>query len=156
MSIIGNKEKKHEDGREINKEKVKKRSRKIISKIQNIVSDMHNQCGNLMTKMFKNIFIPPFEVSKMVKKEKRNIPKMVVKSLLTLSHYAYRKKLVGMCKVRGNKMIIVNESYTTQTCGKCGEINKIGASKIYKCKECGLEVDRDIHSARDICIRTIT
>jgi putative transposase len=48
----------------------------------------------------------------------------------------------------------VNESYTSKTCGKCGEINnKLGSQSIFKCKTCKIEIDRDINAARNICIK---
>lgn len=47
--------------------------------------------------------------------------------------------------------------YTTQTCGKCGKLDKkIESSKVYKCKHCKKEIDRDINGARNILIRAIT
>jgi putative transposase len=42
------------------------------------------------------------------------------------------------------------------TCGHCGQIKKVGSDKIYSCNHCGYVVDRDIHGARNICIKTIT
>jgi putative transposase len=59
-----------------------------------------------------------------------------------------------MCKNRKNNLFIVNESYTSKTCGKCGEINnKLGSQSIFKCKTCKIEIDRDINAARNICIK---
>ena len=53
---------------------------------------------------------------------------------------------------------LVNESYTTQTCHKCGEINKkVGNNNVYECvnpKSCG-KFGRDINSAKLITMRGI-
>jgi len=52
--------------------------------------------------------------------------------------------------------MIVDESYTSKTCTKCGEQNKnLGSSKHFKCSKCGLEIDRDINGARNIYLKTI-
>jgi len=50
----------------------------------------------------------------------------------------------------------VNESYTSKTCGRCGNINKeLGSSKSYKCSKCHLEIDRDVNGARNIYLKNI-
>jgi putative transposase len=49
------------------------------------------------------------------------------------------------------------EEYTSQTCGKCGALNKIGSSEIYKCEieKCGFTMDRDVNGARNIAIKRL-
>ncbi|RGB32281.1 hypothetical protein C1646_226703 [Rhizophagus diaphanus] len=47
-------------------------------------------------------------------------------------------------------MIIQNEAYTSKTCNWCGNIQKIGGLKMYKC--CDIEID-DINGARGIFLR---
>jgi len=60
------------------------------------------------------------------------------------------------CQEKNIKLKIVNESYTSKTCGKCGEINQdLGASKNFKCEKCGLETDRDYNGSRNILIKNI-
>ena len=51
--------------------------------------------------------------------------------------------------------VSVYESYTSCTCGVCGEINKMGGSEIYLCQSCGLEIDRDVTGARNILIKNL-
>jgi putative transposase len=53
--------------------------------------------------------------------------------------------------------MIVDESYTSKTCGKCGTLNEnLKSKKVFKCNECDLLIDRDINGARNILIRTFT
>ncbi len=55
------------------------------------------------------------------------------------------------CKKYGKQLIRVNESYTTQICCRCGNKQKLSLSdRIYKCKKCNLEIDRDLNSAINI------
>jgi len=139
------------------KKHLKKRCGKLITKVKNIVSDFHNQSANTLTTLFKHIFIPEFNVKDMVKSDKRKIYKNSVKSLLNLSHYKFSTKLKSICKTRGNKIFIINEAYTSQTCGVCGKLNEdLKDKKIFKCSECNLEIDRDLNAARNICLRNIT
>jgi putative transposase len=43
------------------------------------------------------------------------------------------------------------------TCSNCGLINdKLGGSKIFKCKECKMEMDRDVNGARGIFIKQMS
>jgi putative transposase len=128
----------------------------LITKIQNIVSDLHNQTANFLTTTFKSIFIPVFETKKMVNKRKRNINKTTAKDLLTLSHYTFREKLKNMCKSRGNNFKVVTEHFTSKLCSKCGNLHKnLGSSEVYKCSKCKLEIDRDINAARNIFLKNI-
>ena len=60
------------------------------------------------------------------------------------------------CEKWQRKLMIVGESYTSQTCTKCGERNKkLGGSRHFKCTKCGLEIDRDINGSRNIFLRTV-
>jgi hypothetical protein len=57
------------------------------------------------------------------------------------------------------KVIIVNEAYTTKTCGMCGIINNnVGSKEIFKCVNslCKYTMDRDIQAARNIYLRYLT
>ena len=52
------------------------------------------------------------------------------------------------------KLYIVDESYTSKCCGVCGNIDKeLGSKKVYKCKKCGVEMDRDASGARNILLK---
>nr|WP_264158669.1 transposase [Bacillus cereus] len=56
-------------------------------------------------------------------------------------------------KHSGKNMQYVNHSYTSQTCPKCSEKNKVQDRK-YKC-QCGFEKHRDIVGAINICYATV-
>ena len=47
-----------------------------------------------------------------------------------------------------------SEAYTSKQCGLCGCLNdKLGASEIFNCENCGLTSDRDVHVARNILLK---
>ena len=43
-----------------------------------------------------------------------------------------RMRLEDICRRRGRNLYVVNEAYTSRTCGRCGEINKnLGGKKYF-------------------------
>jgi transposase len=58
-------------------------------------------------------------------------------------------------KMKEKGAIICTEEYTSKTCGRCGELNNVGKSEIYRCSKCLLVIDRDINGARNILIKNI-
>ena len=46
------------------------------------------------------------------------------------------------------------EEYTSKTCGCCGKINhKLGGSKVFRCEEFQVVMDRDGNGARNILLK---
>jgi putative transposase len=61
-----------------------------------------------------------------------------------------------MCERMRKTLIVSGEDYTTQTCGKCGNLDKeIGSKKVYECKICKYKEDRDLNGARNVLLRYI-
>ena len=56
----------------------------------------------------------------------------------------------------GSKVINTTEEFTTKSCGCCGKLNDVKGNKIYKCKYCDYECDRDFNGARNIMIKNLT
>jgi putative transposase len=56
------------------------------------------------------------------------------------------------CEEFGTTLRVVDESYTTKTCGDCGRHNEVGSLKIIRCR-CGFVIDRDLTGARNIMIK---
>jgi putative transposase len=77
--------------------------------------------------------------------------------LIGLSHHEFQQKLLYKAKQRGRNVILCKEDFTTKCCGGCGTLNeKIGGKKTFHCENCSLTMDRDIHAARNILIRTLS
>ena len=85
-----------------------------------------------------------------------NLHKSVKRYMMSMRFYNFKDKLKHLSEVYKTKLLIVNESYTSQTCTECGSLNKIGSKKIYECSKCDLEIDRDINGARNILIKRLT
>jgi len=124
-------------------------------KIKNDRDELHHKLNLYLVKTYERIMIPNFS-SKKVSSRKYNLNPLTKRVLGQLSHYRMRERLQEKCKEYSSQYIEVDESYTTQTCGVCGTLNKevnTNKERIYQCKKCGLEVDRDLNGARNILIK---
>lgn len=71
-----------------------------------------------------------------------------------LSHYTFNMRLISKAEQYNSKVIIVDESYTSKTCGLCFTRNQtLGASKTFDCKSCPFTWDRDFNGARNIMLK---
>jgi putative transposase len=122
--------------------------------IKDTVANLHNQTGSFLTKHYDTILLPEFGTSVMQQgKELRSSTK---RNMWTLSHYKFQEKLKGLCNRTGTTLYIVQEHFTTKTCGQCGTLQNVGSSEVYTCSECTYCMDRDIHGARNILLKHIT
>lgn len=63
----------------------------------------------------------------------------------------FRQMLEYKAESAGVQVIAVNPSNTTQACSECRSIVPKGLSvRVHKCPHCGLVIDRDVNSARNI------
>ena len=72
-----------------------------------------------------------------------------------ISHDKFRTVLKNkMEKYHLKELRVVNESYTTRTCGRCGVINNnVRDSRTFDCLSCNISIDRDLNGARLIGIK---
>jgi putative transposase len=119
--------------------------------------NLHWQTCDYLTKCFQVILLPIFNSKQMTNRKKRKISKTSTRLLLGLSHYSFQQKLIYKAKQRGRQVILCKENYTSKCCGSCGQLNEsLGSKKIFKCNNCNLIMDRDIHAARNILIRALS
>lgn len=131
--------------------KLRKRKLKLYYRLKCLVDDIHWKTASFLTDNYSNIILPDFRISGMVKK---NIPKKTKRLLYIYSYFKFKERLEYKCRQKGVVLHIVDESFTSKTCGKCGELNgKLKSSKDFICPSCGLEIDRDVNGARNILIK---
>jgi IS605 OrfB family transposase len=108
----------------ISKGRYKKSSYLKSNKLKNIVDDLHWQTCNYLTGRYSKILLPHFD-SKAMKADSgvvRSVTKSRNRNFDTYKHYKFKERLVGKCLERGCQIYLVNESYTSKTCGHCGNI----------------------------------
>lgn len=127
-------------------------------KVRNIVKDLHHRLAKFLCENYQMVLLPKFETSSMCQRARRKINSKTARNMLTWSHYRFQQTLLQKareypwCSVH-----IVDEHYTSKTCGNCGFIKKnLGGAKTYNCDECHVKLDRDVNGARNILLRFLT
>jgi len=129
-------------------------ARKLRLRIQNLVNEVHKQLSKFLASNFDLVIIPKFETSGMIKRCDRKIGSKSVRQMVCWSHYRFRERLLNKCRETRTKVAIVDESWTSKTCSCCGNIDyALGGNKLYKCKVCGIVMDRDINGAKNILLK---
>ena len=137
----------------IDKETDKSHAHFLWARVKNLVSELHWKTITYLISNYDTIILPDFRISGMVKV--KNMNKMVKRLLQIFSFFSFKTKLAWKCKVHKKKLVIVDESYTSKTCGSCGKLNDVGKSETYSCR-CGFVIDRDVNGSRNIMIKNVT
>lgn len=133
---------------------MKKAGRRLLERIRNLVKELHNKVAKELCTQYKTVLLPEFNTSFMVRKRKRKISGKTARAMLTWSHYKFKQRLISKSLETGTHVEIVQEDFTSKTCGCCGWLNsKLGTSKTFKCQQCNVEVDRDVNGARNILLK---
>ncbi len=131
--------------------KNKKRVTAIHAKIRNTRKDIIHK---FTTKLVRNnaLIVVGDVKSKSFTSKKTNL----AKSTYDAGWFELKRQLDYKCKHAGCRFEIVNESYTTQTCSSCRQINDSSPKgraglriREWTC-ECGVTHNRDINAAKNI------
>ena len=126
-----------------NKKKLK--VQKLFYRLNCIRDDYNNKIVDEITRAkLKYITIEDLKVSNMMKN------KHLSRAIQEQNFYAIRTKLENKCKERNIELRVVDTFYpSSKTCSCCGSIKKDLKlnDRIYKCCNCGLEIDRDYNAS---------
>ena len=126
-----------------NKKKLK--VQRLFYKLNCIRDDYNNKMVDEITRTkLKYITIENLKVSNMMKN------KHLSKAIQEQNFFSIRTKLINKCKERNIELRLVDTFYpSSKTCSCCGEIKKDLKlnDRIYKCCNCGLEIDRDYNAS---------
>jgi putative transposase len=139
------------------KRRMQKAADRMRWKIRDLILEIHHKTANFLCKTFDIILIPSFEVSEMVVKLARNLRSKTVRAMLTWAHYRFKQILKSKCELMSCQIFDdLSEAYTSKTCSACGWIDqKLGGKKVFKCKSCKSEIDRDVNGARGFFLRSV-
>ena len=126
-----------------NKKKLK--VQRLFYRLNCIRYDYNNKIVNEITRTkLKYITIEDLKVSNMMKN------KHLSKAIQEQNFFSIRTKLINKCKERNIELRLVDTFYpSSKTCSCCGSIKKDLKlnNRIYKCSNCGLEIDRDYNAS---------
>jgi putative transposase len=115
-------------------------------RIRCLIDDCHRKAAKWLCSNYRVILLPSYESSNMVKKKNSRISKKTARSMYNWSHYGFKINLLNNAKQFKVCMVsVVNESYTSVTCGKCGYQNQYFTDKNFHCNQCRFIVDRDVN-----------
>lgn len=86
-------------------------------------------------------------------RKRRKMNRKTAFVLNQLSHYRFKQHILNKSQEYGCQVIIVEEEYTSQACGNCGQLSKKYKDRIKECENCKHKIDRDINGARNILIK---
>ena len=126
-----------------NKKKLK--VQRLFYRLNCIRDDYNNKMVDEITRTkLKYITIEDLKVSNMMKN--RHLSKAIQEQ----NFFSIKTKLINKCKERNIELRIVDTFYpSSKTCSCCGKIKKDLKlnDRIYKCCNCGLEIDRDYNAS---------
>jgi len=131
------------------------------TKIKNLINDLHIKTINLICKNFNTIYIGQICSVDCTNFQKINtIEDNLVK---VLCHNQFLNSLKKYANKKNKKLYIVDESFTSKTCAKCGELNKFERIQFaddsdrrkYICKYCNNILCRDLNAAYLILIKNM-
>ena len=125
--------------------KKKLRVQRLFYRLNCIRDDYNNKMVDEITRTkLKYITIEDLKVSNMMKN--RHLSKAIQEQ----NFFSIRTKLINKCKERNIELRLVDTFYpSSKTCSCCGNIKKDLKlnDRIYKCSNCGSEIDRDYNAS---------
>ena len=132
----------------------KKLSRRLHDRIRHIVDDVHYKACNWLCNSYNTIIIGNMSTVSIAKS--RRLPRGQNQLMYLMSHYQFRQRLKHKSEICGCIFVEQDESYTSKTCGACGELNhKLGGNKTFACDKCRFTIDRDVNGARNIMMKAM-
>ena len=121
---------------------------RLFYRLNCIRNDYSNKMVNEMTRAkLKYITIEDLKVSNMMKN--RHLSKVIQEQ----NFFSIRTKLINKCKERNIELRLVDTFYpSSKICSCCGSIKRDLklTDRVYKCSNCGLEIDRDYNASLNL------
>ncbi len=123
-------------------------------KIMNAVKELHYKASMFLCLNYNVIYLGKISTTSITNKKNSNLTDEEKEFTYVMSHYQFRTILTNKCEEFGVALKVVDESYTSKTCGACGFIkNDIKGNRIFECDQCNSIIDRDLNGARNILIK---
>lgn len=131
----------------------KKYSKRLYDKIKHKIDDLHWKTASYLVRNYDTILLGSMSTKRIISK-KGNLRKNIRSVAQYISHYLFRQRLLAKAEEYNSKIIVVNEAWTSKTCGNCFKKNHgLKTAKIFKCPYCNFIWGRDYNGARNIMLR---
>lgn len=140
-----------------NPKKNKEKITKLRIKIDNYQKELHSKVVKYLCENYNNILIPKLTKNNDIVKLKRNkkrrtLTKSNVRKMNVLGHCKFVERLkTKVLEYDDVNLRIIGEAYTSQTCISCEVLTKT-SKEIFNCKNCNLEIDRDVLGSTNILL----
>ncbi|MEY2916743.1 MAG: Heterosigma akashiwo virus 01 [Bacteroidota bacterium] len=139
------------DNKKIKQRTYDKKRCRTQAKLNRLVDEMHFKTISYLTKNYTSILLPSFETQEMV--GKKSLHRTTKRDMMNFAFYKFKQRLIHKCALLKHcNVTIVNEAYTSQTCGYCGNLKKTSA-EVIQCDSCHKIFDRDVNGSRNIYIK---
>ncbi len=131
-----------------NRQKAKQRLGKLYEKVENQRNDFMHKLSTEIVSKNKLICIEGLDIKEMISKKKNRFWNM--RNFLDCSWATFASMLKHKAESAGAEVIEVNPRDTSKICSSCGTMQEMPLSqRTYDC-DCGLKMDRDVNSAKNI------
>ena len=127
-----------------------KKSHRFWYEVKKKVRTVHDAIIHHLKSNYTLVILGDMKVREIINRMRGYFPKDQKDELLTWSYRTFISRLLFASKGTQCKVVLQDESHTTQTCGRCNEKLTVRSSRIVHCKHCFYETDRDVNGARNI------
>jgi len=129
----------------------KKHISKIEKRKKDLVNLLHWDFINNLLSENDVIYLGDIKSQNIIKGGKNSLLNLAMKDL---SFFKLKKRLIYKAYVKGKKVFLVPEHYTTKTCSCCGQINNnVGSKEVFQCDHCSLVTGRDMNASKNMILK---
>ena len=130
-----------------NRTKAKQRLSVLYYRIACVRNDALHKLTTYLAKNHSKVVIEDLAVSGMLKNHH------LAQAISDLGWGEFRRQLEYKCIWYGSELVVADRFFpSSKMCSNCGNIKKDLklSTRVYKCKRCGLVIDRDLNAARNL------
>ena len=126
------------------------RIRRLNYRTGNIVENFHRHLVRTLVVNYATVVIGDHAASNRGG-GRRRLARITNRLDRTWRHGEFKIRLANRAEGTDTRVHVQEESYTSKTCTRCGEINsKLGGNETFTCDRCQLVIDRDVQGAMNI------
>lgn len=125
----------------------------LLRKRKNVINNFMNQAVNYIVKFCLASRIGNIVIGELKDiKQNMNLGKKNNQNFQYIPYGLFKQKLKAKCEYYGINYVEVDEAYTSQTCSRCGDVNRSNRKHrgLYVCRRCGSVLNADVNGAINI------